>query len=155
MILCVQCFTVTSHGMDLMFKPDLVPASCTSCSFPLPPHLSSGRHPDCHQPAAEEPAAVRAPSEEVHPQRHVLLPPAKQDPFHLEQTSLLLIHLQSRSNSGQKPITMEGLVKAGERNAVWKVMDLEYRTLLPNAEERMCADRWSDFQTSRSTKTSH
>lgn len=141
--------------MDLMLKPDQVPAACTSCSFPLPPRLSSGRHPDCHQPAAKDPAAVRASAEEAHPQRHVLLPQAKQDHFHLDQTGLLLIHLQSRSNSGQKPIAMEGLAKTRERSAVWKVMDIEYRTLLPNAEERMCGDRRSDFQTSRSMKRSH
>lgn len=109
-------------------RPCRCTSSCTSCSFPLPPHLSSGRHPDCHQPAAQEPAAVRVPSEEVHPQRPVLLPKAEQDRVHLEQTGLVLVHLQSRSNSGQKPVTVEGLAEAGERAAVWEVMDSECRT---------------------------
>lgn len=143
------CSSVNYHHLELMFNPDRIAASCTSGSFPLPPHLSSGRHSDCHQPAAQVPAAVRASSEEVHPQWHVLLPQAQQDSVHLDQTGLLLlVHLQSRLDSGQRPVSVEGLVKTGERGTVWKVMDGERCTLLPSVGEGMCWDCRSDFQTS-------
>lgn len=134
-----MCSSVSYHDLELMLNPDQVAASCTSGSFPLPPHLSSGRHSDRHQPAAQVTAAVRASSEEVHPKRHVLLPQAQQDSVHLDQTGLLLlVHLQSRFDSGQRPISVEGLVKTGERGTVWKVMDGEQCTLLPSAGEGMC-----------------
>lgn len=130
MFTCCSCQTWDKHQ--------------TSCSFPLPPHLSSGRHPDHHQPAAQVPAAVRASSEEVHPQRHVLLPQAQQDGLHLDTTGLLLFHLEFRRSSGQKPIPLEELVKTRERGAVWQVMDSECCTFLLSAEERMYREDGSE-----------
>lgn len=96
--------------------------------FALPPHLSSGRHPDHHQPAAKVPAAVRASSEEIPAKRHVLLPQAQQDSFHLDTTGLLLLFLllEFRVSSGEKPVPLEGLAETRERGTVRQIRDIEW-----------------------------
>lgn len=92
--------------------------------------LTSGRHPDHPQPAAQIPAAIRASSEEVNAQRLVLLPQAQQDSFRWDTTGLLflfLLFLELRHSSRQKPIPLERLVKERESGKVWKVMSSEER----------------------------
>lgn len=96
------------------------PSDLPLISFFSPP---PGWHPDHHQPAAQVPAAVRASSEEVSLQWHVLLPQAQQDNHHLDTSTLHLLHLEFRLESGQNPIPLEGLVKTGERGAVWQIMN--------------------------------
>lgn len=126
-----QCAVLDQHE-----TPDGATEPQTSCSFPLPLHLSSGRHPDHHQPAAQNSAAVRAASEEARLQWHVVLPQAQQDDSHLVASVLhLILNLEFRRWSRQNPVTLEGLVKTWQRSAVWQVKDTKLCNYLLSAEE--------------------
>lgn len=140
-------------SVAVLFLPNMrhQTAPQTSRSFPLPPRLSSGRHPDHHQPAAQVPAAVGASSEEAHLQRHVLLPQAQQDSLHLDAAALLLLlhlHLEFRRQSGQNPIPLEGLVKTGERGTVWQIMNSEWSSCMVKRSHK---DTFNSVMNNRAT----